>query len=449
MGKIYKVGSLQYTLPQLLVTMFWLLLGVFWYDMVQYILIPQLMPLSFKSLGASNSLIGLVTGSIPWLLNLVLNPIISTASDRYRSRWGRRIPFMAVSIPFITFFCIVLGWLPEFRTELAQLFPNADQTNLMLFLYSVALTLFTVSSLLIGIVSSYLTPDVIPQMFIGRFQIAKGLVMNAAAFLFTYFLMQYVEDAAKWLYTGIALAFALCFTLTCIFIKEGDYPPPEIPQKTAPLPVRIKNWITLYFKECYSKPFYLIIFFGYAMTSISTLCRITFNILFATKDLGISIADYGKIAAYSSIPCVILLFVLSTFVDKLNPLLLYTFSGVLVIILNVFGYYFVYDYNSFFIVGILMGLVYTVQGVAANPMTIMLFPREKYGQFCSAMMLVTCFFSVVGNWLCGLMVDWFGYRFIYTWDFIFTIIATVFLLEVYRRWRIMKKNGIDPTASIK
>ena len=95
--KTYHAGTLTYTKPALAVLFFWLLWGDFCYMLMEAVT-PSIMPLRFKDLGASNKEIGLILGTIPGFIYTVLNPIISFKSDRFRSRWGRRIPFIFFSI---------------------------------------------------------------------------------------------------------------------------------------------------------------------------------------------------------------------------------------------------------------------------------------------------------------------------------------------------------------
>jgi len=125
----YHVGTLVYTRATLAMLFFWLLWGDFCYVVMETVM-PSIMPLKFKALGADNTTIGIVLTSVPWAINLCLNPIISTKSDRFRSRWGRRIPFIAFSLPFIVVCLIGLGtgdqigfWLHH-HAALAHLHPN-------------------------------------------------------------------------------------------------------------------------------------------------------------------------------------------------------------------------------------------------------------------------------------------------------------------------------------
>ena len=96
----YRCGTLTYTRMQLAALFFWLLWGDFCYVLMETV-VPSLMPLRFQALSASNTSIGLILVTIPMSINTVFNPVISFRSDRFRSRWGRRIPFILFTLPLL------------------------------------------------------------------------------------------------------------------------------------------------------------------------------------------------------------------------------------------------------------------------------------------------------------------------------------------------------------
>jgi MFS family permease len=61
-------------------------------------------------------------------------------------------------------------------------------------------------------------------------------------------------------------------------------------------------------------------------------------------------------------------------------------------------------------------------------------------------MMITCICGTLGGWLAGKVVDFFGYRYIYVWDFVFTLIASVFLVLVYLGFRMKKFEQKAPEA---
>ena len=120
--KTYHVGTLTYTTSTLRRLFFWLLWGDFCFFMVETV-VPSIIPLMFKELKASNLLIGIVLATIPRIISSVLNPVISFKSDRLRSRWGRRIPFLVVTMPFLVLCFVGLAFAIDISEWISATFP--------------------------------------------------------------------------------------------------------------------------------------------------------------------------------------------------------------------------------------------------------------------------------------------------------------------------------------
>src|SRR5688500_15202989 len=88
--KTYRAGTLRYTFGGVAVLFGWLLWGDFCFTIFESIF-GKFLPLYMKDLQASNTMIGVMTGSIGGIVNVLFLPNISMASDRHRGRWGRRI----------------------------------------------------------------------------------------------------------------------------------------------------------------------------------------------------------------------------------------------------------------------------------------------------------------------------------------------------------------------
>lgn len=80
-------------------------------DVVMSNLITSLALMIYKvELGVPAALIGLAI-ALPRLWEAFTDPIIGSMSDRFRSRWGRRRPFLAVGAVAAGFLCMAL-WAP-------------------------------------------------------------------------------------------------------------------------------------------------------------------------------------------------------------------------------------------------------------------------------------------------------------------------------------------------
>ena len=445
----YLCGTLSYTKWGLVNLFIWMLWGDFCYTMMEQ-LIPTLLPLLLKQNQASNLLIGLLVGSIPAFIDFFLCPIISTASDRTRSRWGRRIPYMIFTCPFVVLFLILTGWSDHIGAFLHNL-AFGDSGNpaltiiILLAIFSVGFQLF---NMFVSSVFYYIFADVVPKPFVGRFMALFRLVGTAAGFCFQRWLLPFADkhENMPWIFTGVALVYFIGCTSMCLRVKEGEYPPPEKYVRKSVFGV-----IKEYFRECFSIPFYVLIFTAIAINTVSNTCRGMFNLLFAKEELGLTIANYGYITSTVSIVMLLTYIPLGYIVDKFHPLRIYLIGGIMVILANVFGYFWCYDFNSFMVVCFLVSGTYALQGSSFLPLTVRLYPEAQYGQFCSAAVIVRSTTLIIANVGAGACIDHFGYRFIFVWDFIFTIIATILLVIVYRMWKNYggDKNYVAPTVAKK
>ena len=107
--EIYRCGTLTYTKVALTAVFAALLWGDFCYVLMDS-MVPSILPLKLKALGCSNTLIGIIMTTAPSLLGIGMVPYISVKSDRYRSRWGRRIPFIAWTLPFLCSSLVLLAY---------------------------------------------------------------------------------------------------------------------------------------------------------------------------------------------------------------------------------------------------------------------------------------------------------------------------------------------------
>src|SRR4051794_22816993 len=92
-GPEYKVGTLAYTRLGLFAIFVWLLWGDLVWTVMQLIF-PTSMPLQLDRLGVPKEWIGYMMGTAGAVINMTLVPVVSFRSDRTRTRWGRRIPYI-------------------------------------------------------------------------------------------------------------------------------------------------------------------------------------------------------------------------------------------------------------------------------------------------------------------------------------------------------------------
>jgi hypothetical protein len=226
---------------------------------------------------------------------------------------------------------------------------------------------------------------VLPQALMGRFYGLFRAVSLIDGVLFNYFIIGHAEEYYLFILTGMGLIYGTIFIIMCLNVKEGTYPPP-IPAAAGRI-AAIKS----YFSDCYSNPYYLLMFAYFTLTALALNSFGPFAILYA-KQLNVPMAQYGKAAAVMLAVSLVLSYFLGAVADRFHPLraalvALFLYGAVLT-----GGYFLVTDARSFLIVFAMQGIIaggYSTVG-ASLPMRVL--PRAAFAQFSSAAALAPHFF---------------------------------------------------------
>lgn len=433
--KVYRVGTLEYTKWGLLSVFFWMLWGDFCLSLMELV-IPKLLPLTLKDFGASNRLIGLLVGTIPAGMNMVITPVVSYRSDLHRSRLGRRIPFLLWPTPFITLFLITTGyadvigrWL---NASLLSHFGNFSTAGVVIVTIAISSVLFQYFNLYVTSVYYYLFNDVIPEQFMGRFYALFRLVGSAAGFIFNRYIFGWADTHRAEIYTYLGLIYLVGFTMMCWRVKEGEYPPPPPAEERKGL---WKN-IQIYFRECYTLRYYIWFYLSYALYAMSSVCLGTFGVFFAQKNLSMTLDAFGKVMSWTSVLALALYMPLGYISDRMHPLRLQLVGMILVPVISLAGFFLIHSPDSFLMWTILLSLGQTIYTAANGPLFPALLPAQKFGQFCSAASILSASAMMVAGYGGGAFIDWVNdYRYVYIWNAIFATFGLFFTLLVYRGWR--------------
>lgn len=267
--KRYSVGTLTYTKATLFIMFAWVLWGDFCFQLME-----KLGGLSItgtylmEKLDANLLTVKSLTFTLPMILGVILGPIISVKSDNLRSKYGRRIPFMLLTAPMLCFFLMGIGYADEIYNFfmdwvfIKQIGMEPKEATLMVLGFLIIG--FAFFNEFVNTVWWYLFADVVPQAFIGRFLGLMRLVNALVGFFFSAFLFEHQLKYMSRIFTGAAMLYLVGFSLMCLFVKEGEYPPVDEKEKEAPLLDKVK----LYFKECFFHPIYI---FMYGSTVFNSL----------------------------------------------------------------------------------------------------------------------------------------------------------------------------------
>lgn len=174
----------------------WLLWGDFSWQLKERSAIPvvQIMLKTFKS---SDFLAGLFLATLPALIGIIIQPVISYRSDRHRGKWGRRIPYLLLTTPVATVSMFGLAFSPHIGAWIhAELGLAPDSLNFaILMVMGLCWTVFEFATLAANVVFGALINDVVPRQIIGRFFGMFRVVSLLTGIFFNYFLMGKVEGA--------------------------------------------------------------------------------------------------------------------------------------------------------------------------------------------------------------------------------------------------------------
>lgn len=445
--KTYRCGTLTYTKAGLFLLFAWLLWGDFCFTLMEAV-VPSILPLKLKELGCSNSLMALIMTACPGVLNMTVCPYVSFKSDRYRSRWGRRIPFIIWTMPFLCTTMALMGLSEDLCILLQRnsaFLSNIAPATITIALIALFLIMFEFFNMFVASVFAYLFNDVVPPQFLARFMGAFKIVGTGASALYNGLIFKYAGIHMREIFIGASLLYLFGFGIACLMIKEGRYPPLEKENiRTARGLLGLKT----FFREAFSHKFYSFKFlstsFAYAGFAIAS-----FNIFF-NREMGLSLEQIGYISAISSIAMMAAMYLMAIFVDRWHPLRICVYGAVF----GVLGYFmymvwiFVTLPGSYFfwlnLGNVLIGtFLSALVGVAATPSQMRIFPHSRYGQFCSAQAMLRSTFTVIAGLLAGLFIDAvkyfcngsdYAYRFIHVWLTLFAAVSAVFMVLVYREW---------------
>ena len=462
--KVFKAGTLTYTAAGLGALFFWLLWGDFCFIMTGVVW-RNILPLQIKALAVPDWVIGLITISIPSTLNMLLNPVISTTSDRFRSRWGRRRPFMMVATPVIAVLMAVLGFAPDigrwlYDGGLGQL-SGWSVGAITAGVIALTVFMFCTADLFVGTVFYYLFNDVVPREVMARFLALFRLVGSGAGVFFNYFIFPHAMERMSEIFLGAAVFYLVGFTLMCLFVKEGEYPPPErLASKSHPW-----AWIKAYVRECTSQKIYVLLYIHVMVWTMANICGV-FSV-FANLSLGLTMQQIGTLAAVTGAIQMFFIYPAGMLADRFHPLRLLVWMELAIVVVTPLGFVFLFtdfapetNYWILFVfamVNLPLSLLYQA---TLMPLYMRLFPRDKFGQFCSFNAMCIAITSAIGGVVGGLFMGqmknlWpesiyglnYYYRLIPAWDLGFSGLALLLLALLYREWLKGRHAEDSPEAS--
>lgn len=329
------------------------------------------------------TLVNILIGAMPALIALTLGPLIGAWSDRTRSRFGRRIPFI-----FGTAVVSTLGMLGmAFSSSLAGL--------------AISWTIFEMATIVGNPLFIALINDTVPRPVLGRFFGAFRIVSLATgAGFFALFFRNELVEVFQPLLVAITAVYLGCMLLVCWRVREPSYGPPPQRAGWRPLQAGDEQWGRLF-----------------AAVSVGAVAVLPINInaLNACGQFGADAGDFGGAIALTYAISILLAWPLGWLADRYHPL------RVGAAVLSAYAFcmlvaWRVVDERSGFLAalivhGVLAGcfLTGTVSLLPA------LLPRERFSQLAAISASLTALMVVVSTVALGALLDATGrdYRLLY------------------------------------
>ena len=381
--RTWSVGTLTYTGAGLFALFCWLLAGDYAWSMKERAVNP-LAQVMLRSFTAPDWLVGLLVGSVPAAIGMILGPIVSVRSDRHRGKWGRRIPFLLMPTPIIALSLVGLAFTPACAHALHG-YLGASSPGMMvcrLAVFGCFWTTFEIASITVNTLYGALINDVVPQVIIGRFFALYRVVGLITGIIFNFYLIGEAQDHFAWIFSGLALLFGVGFAVMCLMVKEGDYPPPPPPPASI-AGSRLIGPVKSYMQECYTKPFYLRYFLATTLGLLALGPVNAFSIYHA-RSVGLSDGMYGKCVALSYAISLLLAYPIGALADRFHPVRLGVFGMSFYAVGMMVGFLVATAQSSFFASFMLHTVLAGAYGTGTASIAQRLLPAAKFGQFSSA-----------------------------------------------------------------
>jgi len=450
--KTWHAGTLVYTSSAIAVLFFWLLWGDFTISLKDRSVVPTLQVL-LRTYHASAFVISLLLNFLPPLISIFLIPVLSYQSDRYRGRWGRRIPFLLIPLPLAVATMLLLGYSPAIGLSGHKITGQWGLSPDSSVLLSIGIfwTLFEVANMSCGAVFGWLINDVVPRPLMGRFFGMFRALSLIAGMIFSWYLLGTVKTHYLAVLVSFGILYGISFTAMCLRVKEGEYPPPDAPEKihghdapplAAPF-LKLGSGIETYARDCFSKPYYLWFFLAFALAHIGFAPINNYSLIFANS-LGQDDQWYGHYSAIQLGCSLLQAYFVGWLSDKFHPLRITMIALALYATSTLLAFFLVRNAPMFAAAHVICGTISGMWLTATAPLGALLLPRGKFATYASALGICTAVGGMTIAPLCGWLLDYlnpgrtiehYDFHYIYLWASCFITASLLICFIVYEKFK--------------
>ncbi|WP_092268831.1 MULTISPECIES: MFS transporter [unclassified Duganella] len=328
------------------------------------------------------TLLNILIGAMPALIALTLGPLIGAWSDRTRSRFGRRIPFIFGTAVVSTFGMLGMA----FSSSLAGL--------------AVSWTVFEMATIVGNPLFIALINDTVPRPVLGRFFGAFRIVSLATgAGFFALFFRNDLVSVFQPLLVAITVVYMGCMLLVCWRVREPSYAAPPRTGWRLMQPGD-EQWGRLF-----------------AAVSVGAVAVLPINInaLNASAQFGADAGDFGSAIALTYAISILLAWPLGWLADRYHPLrvgaaVLSAYALCMLVAWRV-----VDERTGFLVALIVHGVLAGCFLTGTVSLLPALLPRERFSQLAAISASLTALMVVVSTVGLGALLDATGrdYRLLY------------------------------------
>jgi maltose/moltooligosaccharide transporter len=462
-GPQFRVGTLTYTRLGLFLLFFWLLWGDLIWTLMEFVF-PASMPLQVDRLNLPREWISYF-GVVGAGLNMVMVPVVGFRSDRTRTRWGRRIPYLLITAPFLCLFLSLIGFSDDIGAWIrASNWPaklGISPVTAIIVALGALIVLYDVFNVFVNSIFWYLFRDVVPSAYLGRFMAGFRIAQALAQWVWGNFVFRGIETHARQIYVGIALLYLVGFGLMCLMVREGKYPPPTDEVKGEPGLLRAWHAVQTYARECFTHPLYIWFYIAQALMTASTVLSL-YKVTFYLKHLHFTPEAYGWVLGTTAWISLILPLPFGWLVDKIHPMRGLLISVTLMLPIHFLhfltGQYIVLGYTItpywMFVSVLCVQVVLSNLNMASDvPLMMRIFPKKQFGQFSSANALVKGLAGIAGGFFGGKLIGWaidrrgdYGYGYLFLWQGALHALALISFWVVYVYWKRAGSDAFKPNV---